>query len=182
MSRPPFPLRPAPHPDPHQLPALQPGTPGPARLACGPWKPRPHWPAASPPPPHAHLQHGSRATAFTPESPSWRLPSQVGGPALWGVLSISHFAAGRLCKTCPAELLLGEAAAGGTQAGRVAWWWGARTWVHTPALSFQVMRPWASHSASQSPWFPSAKLGKQWHLLPFLPSRQPWPRASDCKN
>lgn len=100
-------------------------------IGCGPWEPPPHWPGASLPPPHTHLQRGSRHLGSHvhlcfPPSPS---PGRRAAILRGEFSGTSHCAAAHLHETCPAEELpspAGEAVAGGTQAGSVAWWLGTR--------------------------------------------------------
>lgn len=146
----PLPLGPVQLADPPSAPCSEATDTWPTEPGCGPRDLPPHWPGASLPPPHTHLQHGSRhhrshvhlcfPPGLSPGRRQW--PCPVGSSR-----GASHSAAEHLQKTCPAEELpspAGEAAAGGLQAGS------ARTWFRIPASPFQVMRPRASLSASQS--------------------------------
>lgn len=152
-------------PDPHRLPALKTHTLGAGRLAVGPGS---RLLTGQDPPCLLHTPPSSVAAGTFGHMHTCvsRLASPLaGGTAmLRGEFSgTSHFAAEHLHQTCPAEELPsppGEATAGGTQAGSVAWWLGPHAWVHIPAVPFRAVRPRASLSASQSLCFPSVKLGK----------------------
>lgn len=124
---------------------------GPSWLACG----------LQEPPCLHHMPTFSLAAgtaAFTPAFPAFPVPGEGRvGSAPWGVLG-----------PLPLCILVKPAQLRGCQGlqerlqqvipRQAAWRAG---WAHSlgphPALPFQVTRPRASHSASQSLWFPSAK-------------------------